>query len=85
MFDVIEIREVVEGELFCFRVENVSVLKYIMEGKWYDISERYVKLEIVFLCVFDENLKMIVEFLVFKVENSMFKSFKIMEIIDNCM
>lgn len=56
-----------------------------MEGQWYDISERYVKLEIVFLCVFDENLKMIVEFLVFKVENSMFKSFKIMEIIDNCM
>lgn len=39
----------------------------------------------VFLCVFDENLKMIVEFFVFWVENSMLKSFKIMEIIDNCI
>lgn len=39
----------------------------------------------VFLCVLDENLKMIVEFFVFWVENSMLKSFKIMEIIDNCI
>lgn len=32
LLDVIEIREVLEGELFCFRFENGNVLWYGMEG-----------------------------------------------------
>lgn len=82
--DAIETREAVEGELLRSRAENASVSKHTTEGQWYDISERYAKLETVLSCVLDENSKMTAELSALKAENSMLKSFKIMEITDNC-
>lgn len=82
--DAIETREAVEGELLRFRSEHANVSKYRMEGQLHDISERYAKLETVLSCVLDENSKMTAELSALRAENSMLKSFKIMEITDNC-
>ena len=82
--DAIETREAVEGELLRFSTETASVSKHRMEGQLYDISERYTKLETVLSCVLDENSKMTAELSALRAENSMLKSFKIMEITDNC-
>ena len=82
--DAIETREAVEGELLRFRSENGNVSRHRMEGQLHDISERYAKLETVLSCVLDENSKMTAELSALRAENSMLKSFKIMEITDNC-
>lgn len=82
--DAIETREAVEGELLRFRSENGNVSRHRMEGQLHDISERYAKLETVLSCVLDENSKMTAEVSALRAENSMLKSFKIMEITDNC-
>ena len=82
--DAIETREAVEGELLRFRSENGNISKHRMEGQLHDISERYAKLETVLSCVLDENSKMTGELSALRAENSMLKSFKIMEITDNC-
>ena len=82
--DAIETREAVEGELLRFRCENGYVSRHKMEGQLNDISERYAKLETVLSCVLDENSKMTAELSALQAENSMLKSFKIMEITDNC-
>lgn len=82
--DAIETREAVEGELLRFRSENGNVSRHGMEGQLHDISERYAKLETVLSCVLDENSKMTAELSALRAENGMLKSFKIMEITDNC-
>lgn len=82
--DAIETREAVEGEMLRFRSENGNVSRHRMEGQLHDISERYAKLETVLSCVLDENSKMTAELSALRAENSMLKSFKIMEITDNC-
>lgn len=82
--DAIETREALEGELLRFRSENGNVSRHGMEGQLHDISERYAKLETVLSCVLDENSKMTAELSALRAENSMLKSFKIMEITDNC-
>lgn len=82
--DAIETREAVEGELLRFRSENGNVSRHRMEGQLHDINERYAKLETVLSCVLDENSKMTAELSALRAENSMLKSFKIMEITDNC-
>ena len=82
--DAIETREAVEGELLRFRSENGNVSRHRMEGQLHDISERYAKLETVLSCVLDENSKMTAELSALRAENGMLKSFKIMEITDNC-
>ena len=82
--DAIETREAVEGELLRFRSENGNVSRHRMEGQLHDISERYTKLETVLSCVLEENSKMTAELSALRAENGMLKSFKIMEITDNC-
>ena len=82
--DAIETREAVEGELLRFRSDNGNAANQRMEGQLHDISERYAKLETVLSCVLDENSKMTAEVSALRAENSMLKSFKIMEIADNC-
>ncbi|XP_068729598.1 centromere-associated protein E-like isoform X2 [Montipora capricornis] len=82
--DAIETREAMEKELLCMRSEGYDVSKQKLEEQLYDISERYTKLETVLSCVLDENSKMTAEMSALQAENSMLKSFKIMEITDNC-
>ena len=82
--DAIETREAMERELLRIRTEGTDVSKHRLEGQFHDISERYTKLETVLSCVLDENSKMTAELSALQAENSMLKSFKIMEITDNC-
>ena len=81
--DAIETREAMERELLRIRSEGTDASKHRLEGQLHDISERHTKLETVLSCVLDENSKMAAELSALQAENSMLKSFKIMEITDN--
>ena len=82
--DAIETREAMERELLRIRSEDTDVSKHRFEAQLHDISERYTKLETVLSCVLDENSQMTAELSALQAENNMLKSFKIMEITDNC-
>ena len=82
--DAIETREAMERELLRIRSEDRDVSRQRLEQQLHDTSERYAKLETVLSCVLDENSKMNAEISILQAENSMLKSFKIMEITDNC-
>ena len=82
--DAIEAREAMERELLRIRSEDTDFSKQRLEEQLHDLSDRYAKLETVLSCVLDENSNMTAELSALQAENSMLKSFKIMEIADNC-
>lgn len=81
--DAIEAREAMEREILRIRSEDTDASKHRLEEQLHDINDRYEKLETVLSCVLDENSNMTAELSALQAENSMLKSFKIMEITDN--
>ena len=81
--DAIEAREAMEREIIRIRSEDTDASKQRLEEQLHDLSDRYAKLETVLSCVLDENSNMTAELSALQAENSMLKSFKIMEITDN--
>ena len=82
--DAMETKEAMERELFRVSSEDTDASKLRLETQLHDITERYTKLETVLSCVLDENSQMTAQLSVLQAENNMLKSFKIMEITDNC-
>ena len=82
--DALETKEAMERELFRVSSEDTDASKLRLETQLHDITERYTKLETVLSCVLDENSQMTAQLSALQAENNMLKSFKIMEITDNC-
>ena len=82
--DAMETKEVMERELFRISSEDTDASKHRLETQLHNITERYTKLETVLSCVLDENSQMSAQLSALQAENNMLKSFKIMEITDNC-
>lgn len=82
--DAMETKEAMERELFRVSSEDTDASKLRLETQLHDITERYTKLETVLSCVLDENSQMTAQLSALQSENNMLKSFKIMEITDNC-